>query len=177
VAPIDPATGICTSVGNTGEHIASISFRANGTLYGAVGNDALVLPANSLCTISLVDATPTSVVALNGIGGQSIAFNLDDGLLYHTGGRLSTTRVFESVDVDSLAITPIPLSGHSWQGCMGLTYGGTNTLLSIDGFADQLVTITTSGAATAGPFLAGIQGNSIEFTPIYPVELMRLSVE
>lgn len=175
---IDPATGACTSVGNTGDRISSIAFRSSGALYGMVGQGAVSLPANSLVTLSLTDGTPTVVGPLNGVGGQAIAFNPDDGLLYHTAGREGfTPRVFESVDVDTMTITPIPISGYVWEGCMGLAYAGSNTFMGGNGFGDILFTLTTGGVATVGATLVGTQVNSLEYNPLVPVELMGISVE
>jgi hypothetical protein len=99
---LNPATGVATSVGNTGlgtiGGCAAITFATDGTLYGVTGTGAI--PSETLFTLDKTNATPTLVVGLgNGDDGETIAFNPDDGLIYHASGFNS--QVFETVNPNS----------------------------------------------------------------------------
>jgi len=91
---LDPFTGVATSIGNTGDKFQGLAFDSAGTLFGVLPSD------DTLYTLSQSDATPTSF--LTGLDDdddpQVIAFNSDDGLLYHAGGY---GDVFETVDLVS----------------------------------------------------------------------------
>src|SRR5439155_12783760 len=83
---IDSGTGVATSIGNTGDNFAGLAFDSNGTLYGVTGDGATV--PETLYTLSTSDASKTLVCTLgNGSDGEVIAFNPDDGLLYHASGN------------------------------------------------------------------------------------------
>ncbi|HXW00952.1 MAG TPA: hypothetical protein VEC93_21245 [Anaerolineae bacterium] len=146
---INPSTGLATSAGNTGNLFASISFNAAGTLYGVTGDGAT--PSETLFTISTTNASTTVVQALgNGDDGEVIAFNPDDGLLYHTSGRGPlndpiTGTIFETINVTTSVVTTIPLaSNHPGEEVLGMVYIGANTFLVSD-LDLILYRLTTSG--------------------------------
>ena len=101
---IDPLTGIATFLGGTGDRFAELAFDAAGTLYGVTGTSTDTLSPSTLYMLNTTDATPTLFLTLgNGLrGGESIAYNPVDGLLYH-----APVTVFESIDLSTLAINPI----------------------------------------------------------------------
>jgi len=91
---IDPSDGKATSKGTIGLKIAGIAFDSSGTLFGVTGDGGA--PAETLVTISQTDGTPTLVCGLgSGLDGEVIAFNPNDGLLYHMSGSGST--IFEKI--------------------------------------------------------------------------------
>ena len=129
LATIDPVTGVATLVGNTGDKFAGLAFDASGVLYGVTGDGANV-PA-SLFTLSLEDGSATFVTELgNGSGGEAIAFHDRSELLYHASGGWEpyVDQVLETVDLDTLAVTPVPLSGFNYGQIHALTYDGVGLL-------------------------------------------------
>ena len=127
---IDPATGVATPVGNTGEKFAGLAFDSGGTLYAVTG-DGAVIP-ETLYTLSLIDATPTFVTSLgNGGLGETIGFNPADGFLYHASGFHDgvggpDTRIFEKIDLDTLVPTNIPISGDGYSEMTALVFSGSS---------------------------------------------------
>ena len=100
---VDPVTGVCTDVGPLTQSIASLAFRANGTLYAVSGQGGA--NPETLFTLDTTTGAETIAFALgNGADGESIAFH-GNGLLYHSSGN--STSLFESVDVDTQVVTPI----------------------------------------------------------------------
>lgn len=100
---INPATGVATNIGILSQNISSLAFRPDGSLIGVSGDGASI--PETLFSISTTDATLTQLFALgNGADGETIAFH-PNGLLYHSSGN--GTALFESVDVDTMTVTPI----------------------------------------------------------------------
>ena len=63
----------------------------------------------------------------DGDDGETIAFNPDDGLLYHASGlgnqnNAAVGEIFETIDLDLLVITSVPLSGFDYEGLSSLLY-------------------------------------------------------
>jgi len=147
LATINPITGIASAIGNAQETFASITFDSNGTLYGVTGDGGAT--PETLFTISLSNGAPTFVQTLgNGDDGEAIAFNPNDGLIYHASGF----TVFESINPDNGVITPITLSGPiSGDEQTALVHQSGNVLLAA-GFS-EINTLTTSGNSTFVGFL------------------------
>jgi hypothetical protein len=150
---IDPATGVATNIGSTGDCFAGITFHTNGTLYGVTGDGAAT--PESLFTLNPATGAPTLLRALgNGTGGETIAFNPVDGLIYHTSGcpLCSGVVVFESINPVSLVLTSIPESGAPHHEVTALTHESGNTLIMVD-LDNNLFGITTEGVVSfrAGP--------------------------
>src|SRR2546430_7641147 len=64
---INPTTGVCTNIGLLSEQIASLAFRASGTLYAASGSQGP--DPKSLFTIDTATAQETFLFALANGGG------------------------------------------------------------------------------------------------------------
>lgn len=122
---LDETTGVATSVGNTGDQLAGIVFADDGTLYGVSGDGATM--AETLFTVSTFNGSITFVVQLgNGSDGETLAFNPDDGLLYHASGigTPNSTEIFETIDPDnSFAVANVSLSGDDYEELSSLVYG------------------------------------------------------
>src|SRR5262249_8465041 len=88
---INPATGVASSVGNTGDRFAGLAFNSNGTLYAVIGDkkDSVEgLPPETLFTLNTFTAAPTQVLVLGrGNDGEALGFNPNDGLLYRASGN------------------------------------------------------------------------------------------
>jgi hypothetical protein len=152
---LDEWTGVATSVGDTGNRFAGIAFASDGTLYAVTGDGGGV--PESLFTLSTVDGSPSLVRELGaGSDGETLAFNPDDGLLYHASGigtpNNPNGEKFETVDPDTLIVTNVPLSGFDYEELTALTFfdGGFfagdlgNAAFDDPGF----FRITTGGAVT-----------------------------
>jgi uncharacterized repeat protein (TIGR01451 family) len=139
LARIDPLTGIATGIGDTGalsRRFSSLAFDSAGILYGVTGDGSNVDP-QTLFTLSLVDATPTSVMQLGkGSEGEAIGYHFDDGLLYHISGygvqNSASGEIFEAVDPNAQTLTPIILSGADYFGSNALLYEGEGVFLLAD---------------------------------------------
>ncbi len=151
---IDPVTGEATRIGNTGDRFAGLGFDSDGTLYGVTGDHADT--PETLFTLSLTDATPTFVLALDqGFDGEAIAFNPQDGLIYHASG-FSCENTFESIDPDTLAIDVIlDLACTDYETTTALTHWEGDILLLADlvrvfgeDRSHDLFQITTAGVVT-----------------------------
>ncbi|MEE8606627.1 MAG: hypothetical protein V3S55_03405, partial [Nitrospiraceae bacterium] len=147
---LDPATGVATRIGSTGDGFAGITFDASGTLYGITGDGAAI--PETLWTLSTTTGAPTFVLALgNGNDGEAIAFNPNDGLIYHLSGInfLNDGRIFESIDPNTLTVTNIPLSVDQHEEVTALTHFVGNIFLIGNRSPEQLFLITTNGRVRA----------------------------
>ncbi len=142
---LDPMTGIATSIGNTGDKLAGLTFDDSGTLYGVSGDGASV--PETLFTIDLGDASLTSFLTLGaGDDGEAIAFNPDDGKIYHASGL--DGEVFESIDLTTKVITPIAQTGDSYAELISLVWDpGQGLFLGFD-LQSEFLTISTTGLIT-----------------------------
>jgi exosortase sorting signal-containing protein len=128
---VDEETGVATLIGDTGNAFSTIAFDASGTLYGVTGDGASSNP-ETLFTLNKTTGMPTIVQALgNGDDGEAIAFNPQDGLLYHASGNGDLNQpdgmIFETVNLQNGIVTQIFLSGNNDGGEQtALVYRGNN---------------------------------------------------
>ena len=153
---INPYTGISPLVGKMNQAIASLAFDSNGVLYAVSGDSVGGCTGGSvetLFTVNLNDASLTPFQTLgNGDNGEAIAFNPNDGLMYHMSGD-GAGLIFESINLSNGTITPIVLSGDSVFNYLtsGLVFdvdqnlflGALNDLQFM-----QFVTFTAGGVVT-----------------------------
>lgn len=129
-------TGVCTSIGNTGDNFASIAFTLTGTLYGVTGDGAAT--PQSLFTLSTTDATSTFVMALSpGVGisaGEALGSNPDDGFLYRASGFgvQNLDEIFHRINPGTLGVTGVILKGDQYSEATAMTYEGSGVLLLTD---------------------------------------------
>ena len=186
---IDPTTGVATDVGDTGDKFAGLAFDDAGTLYGVTGDGASI--PETLFTLNQADATPTLFLALgNGEDGETIAFNPSDGLMYHASGigggegepsapaiSNQAATVFEHIDLDTLDITDIPVSGDTYDEATALTYDASTGLFLMASLEGSLYTLTSAGIVT---FIGALSYTSkglafAELDQPLPVELARFN--
>jgi hypothetical protein len=121
---IDPATGVATQIGPLAKQIATLAFKADGTLLGVTGDGSLA-PAETLFIISTTNAVLTQLFTLgNGDDGETIAVH-PSGLVYHSSGN--GIAVFESVDLATQVVTPIGTAsgeafGMGWSTSLSRMY-------------------------------------------------------
>lgn len=147
---IDPITGVCTDIGAMGDSFANITFHG-GTLYGVTGEGGAAAVPESLFSISTVNGSSTFIMNLgNGNDGEAIAFNSDNGLLYHASGRLSISNaIWESVNLVGPVVSPIGRSGYSngIEEISGLAYAGGGLFYATN-IDFELISITNGGVVS-----------------------------
>jgi hypothetical protein len=83
--------------------LASAAAAQTIRLIGVTGDGAAA--PEELYELNTANATATFVMALgNGDDGETIAYDPDDGLLYHASGSTGNNRFWESIDVDAKVI-------------------------------------------------------------------------
>ena len=138
---LDPVTGVATDVGALGDSFSGIAFDAWGQLYGVTGDGAST--SETLFTINKATAGTAVFLTLgNGNDGETIAFNPDDGLMYHASG-FSGGEIFETVNLGSKAITNIA-NDPGYTEALGLAYRGGGSFFLSD-LNEDLYTISTAG--------------------------------
>jgi uncharacterized repeat protein (TIGR01451 family) len=162
---INPLTGEATLIGNTNDFFSGLAFDSAGTLYGVTGEGGA--NPETLFTLSTTDATPTHFLDLgNGGGGETIAFNPDDGLLYHASG--SFDQIFETIDLNTKVITDIPLTG-SYNVAQALTYWDSEDVFLHSGF-NSFTRITPAGVVTPIGFTEA-ESKGLAFVMVDPSSL------
>lgn len=114
---LDPVSGEAADLGNMGGGFAGIAFDCEGNLL-AVSGDGAPVP-ESLFSVDLSDASTTLICSLgNGDDGETIAYNPEEGALYHASGHDGTCVppcddgvIFERVDdTGSCLVTNVDIS-------------------------------------------------------------------
>ncbi len=167
---IDPVSGVATEIGSTGGSgnlkFADLSFGTDGTLYGVTGDGSPTSPS-SLFIIDTSTGFATLKFALgNGDDGEAIAFNPEDGLIYHFSGF--GDLIFESVDATTGATTAIPLSGpdgNNFQEVLSMTYAGNSSFYTVDR-AGNVTVVSTAGVATTSGDLGNLAKGIAVMRPI-----------
>jgi hypothetical protein len=148
---INPASGVATSIGNTGKNFAGLAFISNGTLYGVTG-DGSVDP-EQLFTLNTTTAEATLVQPLgNGGFGEAIAFNPNDGRIYHASGSTDFDdgdQIFESIPPPfSGTPTNIPLSGEEYTEAAALVFSKPAGAFLLGDIDFNFFRITAGGVVT-----------------------------
>jgi hypothetical protein len=152
---LDEYTGVATDIGDTGHRFAGMAFATDGTLYAVTGDGDGV--PESLFTLSTADGSATLVVELGaGSDGETLAFNPDNGLLYHASGIGTPNHPngerFETVDPDTIAVTNVALSGFDYEELTALAYSDgaffAGDLGSSSTDMPRFFRITTNGVVT-----------------------------
>ncbi len=175
---LDESTGVATDVGDTGNRFAGIAFASDGTLYAVTGDGGGV--PESLFTLSIVDASSSLVLELGaGSDGETLAFNPDDGLLYHASGigtpNNPNGEKFETVDPDTLVVTNVPLSGFDYEELTALAFSdGAFFAGDLGGSAvdmPRFFRITTGGAVTFLGDMDHVAKGLVHEAPVEPAPM------
>lgn len=136
---------------------SSVVFSGGGAmaaavLYGVTGDGANT--PETLYTLDMADASSTFVMTLGaGQNGESIAYNPDDGLMYHTSGR--GAQAWESIDLS-----------------------GPSILSSIESIASCIIICgirTLTYNESTGIFLAADENNFMSITPDGTISVLGTS--
>ncbi len=135
-----------TTIANTGQSFASMTFGTDGTLYAVTGDGDLVCP-ECLYTINKTTGVPTLLTPLgNGDDGEVIAFSPADGLIYHWSGNGLGDVIMESIDPVTLQVTDIPMSGDiGEEEIFGAVFDPSNNTFLITDIESDLLTVTREG--------------------------------
>ncbi|MEZ6137701.1 MAG: pre-peptidase C-terminal domain-containing protein [Pirellulaceae bacterium] len=164
LATIDVTTGVATIIGDMGNRFSGIAFGNDGTLYSATGNSAT--PDHTLFEVDKTNAASELLAplpTLNG-GGQALAFNSDNGLLYRGAGSgsgadfqsIAITEIVDAVDVYSVALQAGDIV------TLAATGGGGVHLELLDGAGDLIALGASSPTNTDSivrDFLVPTSGN------------------
>ncbi len=102
---IVPATGVATSIGNTGDRFASIAFSNTGQLFGLTGDGAGL--AETIFSLNKNTGAAKVFCSLGlGSSGEGLAFNPDDGALYHFSGD----DTFEKINGKKSLFSPLRIA-------------------------------------------------------------------
>jgi len=124
---------------------------AGAVLYAVTGDGAAV--SESLYTLDTSDASATFVTALgNGDDGEALAFNPDDGLMYHWSGIGDSTTYFESIDLNTLDVTNIYTSAIHGEILSAAYDPSCMCFLAYDN-SELFYSINTAGIVTVLDFL------------------------
>lgn len=162
---VDVTTGVVTDIGSTGGNgnlsFADLAFDANGVLYAVTGDGSPSLP-RALFTLDKTTGAATFFMALgNGDDGESIAFNSENGLLYHSSGKNESGVIpppgnlfFESINLATKAApTRIPLTtttGAAINEAAALTYAGGGAFIWSNLDFNQTLVFRLSRVTSAG---------------------------
>jgi hypothetical protein len=102
---IDPLTGFATEIGYPGPFLSDLAFDSHGNLYAI--SDAVEFDTGTLYLLNQTNAAAAPMLVLDDdTANDALAYNPLNGLLYH---RAPAEEYFETINLQTLAITPIPL--------------------------------------------------------------------
>jgi hypothetical protein len=120
---------------------------AGATLYGVTGAGGT--PSATLHIINQSDASLTPILPLNdNNGGQVIAWNPNDGCMYHWTGWPQANALFEKIDLETLTVTNIPLSGFQTNEIYGAAYNAASGNFLTTDVGRSLTMVTPDGQRT-----------------------------
>ncbi len=137
LATLDERSGVATSVGTTGQRMSALTFASDGTLYAASGNMSVI--AHGLFTVDTSTGQSTLIGNLSNGGdeGEALAYNPDDGLLYHAKGlgarNNNNGEIFEKFDPATCTGPPDLDCDFIQLSLSGNDYAELTTLLYVDG--------------------------------------------
>lgn len=178
LAIVDPFTGVCTHIGLlSSTAFSSMTYNSDdGIMYLMGGSGGPPGVAECLFSVDLTTAATTFLAGPFSVGsfGEVIAYNYDDGLIYHWSGE-APGAAMESIDPVTFAATTIPPTGMPHSEIQGAVYTGSGIFVATDLFfstgATMSFTITSAGFSTLiGPTPYQCRGLAY-IDPLLPVEL------
>jgi len=165
-----PSTGVCTDIGSLGDGFSSLTYSSTtGILYGMTGSGAT--NPERLYNINIATGIPTFLAGPFSLGldGEVIAYNYDDGFIYHWSGN--ATANMEKINTTTFAATPVVQSGFTHGEIFGAVYQGSGNFLATD-ITNRALIITSAGVVS-------VQQTNLVFEPrglgyvdaLLPVEL------
>jgi len=201
---LDPHTGVAVpcvdpTVNPLSDLFLGLALDDQGLAYGVTGNSydyykKVVDTNRALYELDKGDASDTFVIQFSEIvtggttPGEAIAFNTDDGLMYHASGteQLLDDRIFETLDLDTVVLSDVPLATPGpdpWTLPTALTYDSANGLFFLAEFytreSPRLYSIAVNGSAAETfignfPGYTPIEGLAFLYDKAYPPPLVTL---
>ena len=162
---LNVSTGVITEIGSLSDNVSTIAIDAAGVLYGVTGDGATT--PETMYTIDKTTAAMTLFLTLgNGDDGECIAFNQDDGLMYHWSGWGTGSVIMETINLSTLTITPITISGATLGNVASAVYADNDTFIISDKNNNGLYYISTTGVVSTTPnTTAEMKGLTFAFGP------------
>ena len=164
---IDADTSELSIIGNPGDIFESLAINPAGTLYG-VTTDTASIP-ETLFILNKTNATKQVVCPLvNGHTFKAIAFNQDDGKIYHASGV--DLNLFEKLNPATCQIEPIGLITDRLILPMAMLYTGSGSFLLAD--FNLIHDVSVNGVVTNSRNTDhGSRGLALSTNPITTVDL------
>jgi outer membrane protein assembly factor BamB len=137
LATLDERSGLTTSIGSTGQRMSTMTFASDGTLYAASGNMSII--SHGLFTVDTSTGQSTLIGNLENGGdeGEALAYNPDDGLLYHAKGlgtrNNNNGEIFEKFDPATCTGLPDLDCDFIQVELTGADYDEVTALVFVDG--------------------------------------------
>ena len=171
LATIDPLTGICTDIGPMGGQYSSLTFNSTTGVMYAIGGNGSGAISERLYSVNLTTGATTFLAGPFSVGadGEVIAYNYDDGFIYHWSGN--ATANMEKINSTTFAATPVVQSGTAHIEIFGAVYIGSGVFAVTD-IASRALSITSAGVVSevATGLPDDIRGLGF-IDPLLPVEL------
>lgn len=146
LATLDADTGALEKIGNFTQFFAAITFDCSGGLYGLTGNKVSPgLIPGSLWKIDQQTASATFLLNLSvgaNDGGQALAFNPDDGLLYRW---YTSLPLMETINLQDKVVTPVDMIGQAPVYPEGVGYNGSGVFYATEYNSNDVFEINTTG--------------------------------
>ena len=190
LARLNPYSGVAVAVDDPMTSSLPILYTdlavdLESLVYGATGNSPqkVVDQDHALYEIDKIDTSDTFILQfpeppdVNFTPGEVIAFNNDDGLMYHASGSYDTEaeRLFETLDLDTLALTAVPITpvGQGewfWRRPSAMTYawGASQFYLADNYEVAELFRLTLSGGVVTQESIGIIGVPDEDYAP--PIE-------
>ena len=176
LATIDPESGVVTELGATGyDPYAGLTFDSSGTLYAEAsygGSDLVTIDPQSGAYLGDV------AYLTGGFESGAIAFNRQDGLIYHLAEDYSNDLVFESVDPSGdvpsyyRSVNQIPLTGDFPTSVGSLAYVPSLGELVASDANSSLYALTPEYDFDTGQFVVnGTTIGTVNHTPLALAEV------
>ncbi|HMQ68928.1 MAG TPA: T9SS type A sorting domain-containing protein [Ignavibacteria bacterium] len=169
---INPATGVCTDIGPLAGNFSSLTYNSTSGILYAIGGAGSGVYAERIYSLNINTAAETFLGGPYSVGsdGEVIAFNYDDGYIYHWSGNV--TANMEKINASTFAATPVSQSGVSHSEIWGAVYIGGNTFIVTD-INLNAYTITPTGVVALQQ--SGINSDAVRglgyVDALLPVEL------
>ncbi len=160
LATVDPATGIAEERALTSgaPGVSALAFDSTGRLFSAFAANNHPDFANKLFEVDTDTGVQTFFTDLgDSEAGNALAFNPNDGMLYHLSGTdffgIPFVAVFEKIDLATKARTAISVSGAALEHVRAMTFAPSGHFLVTGGLqegftTDRLFRLTPGGFAT-----------------------------
>lgn len=165
---LDVRSGAGVEIGNLGDNFSSISFRADGQLFGVTGDGAAV--PETLFLINKGTAATTLATALgNGDDGEVIAYHPPSNSFYHWSGN--GANVFERISANApYTVTNVVISPPTSDEVFGAVWDPSLGLFRVTNINSEMEFWSTTGirSNTQAPTTDDVRGLALISPPTIP---------